>query len=188
MRTEPFKTQFPTRPALSVGGDRSIAVGDFNGDSRLDLVVANNGGTLSVLLGNADGTFAAALNTIVGTFPFNTGISPQAARVGDFNGDGKLDLVAVGFSGSGVVLPGNGDGTFGAPITFTTTILNGARDVAVGDFNGDGKLDIVIGSESHVNSFVPGGGLSVLLGNGDGTFQAEVAYFEGFAPNFGDPR
>ena len=164
------------------GGDRSIAVGDFNADSRLDLAVANNSGTLSVLLGNADGTFATAINTIVGNSSTHQGVLPESARVGDFNGDGKLDLVAVGFFGSGVVLPGNGDGTFGAPITFTTTILNGARDVAVGDFNGDGKLDIVIGSESHVNFFVPWGGLSVLLGNGDGTFQAEVAYFEGFAP------
>jgi VCBS repeat-containing protein len=176
---------YPT--GATFGGDRTIAVGDFNSDSRADLAVANEGGTLSVLLGNGDGTFAAALNTIVGTRDPFVGITPRAARPGDFNSDGRLDLVVLGFDGTGLVLPGNGNGTFGAAIMFTTTTgldggLSGGHEVAVGDFNADGKLDIVASSQSHANSFIPGGGLSVLLGNGDFTFQGAVTYSDRSRP------
>jgi VCBS repeat-containing protein len=164
-------------------GARSIITGDFNGDSTLDLAIASGSGTVSVLLGNADGTFAAALNVTVGVFPFggSSGIQPQAIQAGDFNNDGHLDLVVLGFAGTGLVLPGNGNGTFGPSFTFTTLGgpdggLNAGRHVAVGDFNGDGKLDIVTASEAHANFFSSGGGLSVLLGNGNFTFQAAVTY------------
>src|ERR1035437_8509611 len=65
----------------------SVAVGDFNGDGKLDLAVDNAGspGTVSVLLGNGDGTFQAPINSPTGT-------SSRSLVVGDFNGDGKLDL------------------------------------------------------------------------------------------------
>jgi hypothetical protein len=67
----------------------SVAVGDFNGDGKLDLAVANLGSNdVSVLLGNGDGSFQAPRN-------FPTGLEPRSVAVGDFNGDGKVDLEAV---------------------------------------------------------------------------------------------
>ena len=171
------------------GNGRSIVTGDFNGDSRLDLAVANGTfRTVSLLLGNADGTFAAALNIPVGTVVEpTTGISAQAVKAGDFNSDGRLDLVVLGGFADGLVLPGNGDGTFGAGTRFTTTAgvgggLTFGFEVAVGDFNADGKLDIVAAQFSHNNFFIGGGGLSVLLGNGDFTFQGDVTYADRSSP------
>src|SRR2546426_980193 len=124
----------------------SVAVGDFNGDGKLDLAVANRGSNdVSVLLGNGDGTFQAALT-------FAAGSGPSSVAVGDFNGDGKLDL-AVASRGSSLVsvLLGNGDGTIQAALTFA--VRTGTSSVAVGDFNGDGKLDLAVanhvGAEAH---------------------------------------
>src|SRR5438105_10652828 len=85
-------------------GDHPQAVvkGDFNGDGRLDLAVANvNFSNVSVLLGSAGGTFQAALN-------FATGLYPSSVAVGDFNKDGKLDL-ATGNQLDVSVLLGNGN-------------------------------------------------------------------------------
>jgi VCBS repeat protein/centrosomal CEP192-like protein len=144
-----------------------MATADFNGDGKLDLVVADNSGNaVSVLLGKGDGTFQAPVNYTVGT-------SPTAVAVGDFNGDGKLDL-AVGSSavngGQVNILLGNGDGTFQSAKNFSVTCC--PSSVAVGDFNGDGKLDLVMATSSA----------SVLLGNGDGTFQTVLDYPAGSYP------
>src|SRR3989442_3564762 len=85
----------------------SVAVGDFNGDGKLDLAVANfDSSDVSVLLGNGHGSFQAALT-------FGAGRSPCFVAVGDFNGDGKLDLVVANFDSNDIsVLSGNGDGSF----------------------------------------------------------------------------
>ena len=109
--------------------------------------------------------------------------------VADLNGDGKPDLVVAnhcqvlcGFGGAVNVLLGNGDGTFQAAVTYDSGGYY-AQSVAVADVNGDGKPDLVVANEcTTVNSYdtcVGNGNVSVLLGNGDGTFQAAVTYNSG---------
>jgi len=151
---------------------QDLATGDFQGNGRADLAVPNESSNdVSILLGNGDGTFQAAVN-------YGAGSSPNAVGVGDFNGDGKLDL-AVSNAGSNdvSVLLGNGDGTFQAAMSYATG--GPAFGIpAVGDFNGDGKLDLAVANVPNA-----GGLLSILLGNGDGTFQPPVNYTVGSAPH-----
>lgn len=139
----------------------TAAVGDFNGDGKLDIAVINTGsGGVSILLGNGDGTFQPAVNS-------SASGSPTFLAVGDLNGDGKLDLAMANGSANTVsVLLGNGDGTFQAPVQYSVGASAGY--VAVADFNGDGKLDLLAFSGGTV------GTVSILLGNGDATFQPAV--------------
>ena len=144
-----------------------VAVGDFNGDHKPDLVVANqNSNSVSVLLGNGDGTFQTAMN-------FGVGTAPVSVAVGDLNGDHKLDLVVANeYSDTFSVLLGDGDGTFQAAQDSAT---GGGlpASLSIADFNGDGKPDLAI---ANLQS---GDTVSVLLGNGDGTFKAARASASG---------
>ena len=161
-------TSFSIGAAPVVSYPEEVAVGDFNGDGKPDLVTANPGSNnVSVLLGNGGGAFGAAMNFSVGRYPFSV-------AVGDFNGDGKLDLVTANANGNNVsVLLGNGNGTFGAAANFSVGV-NPAW-VAMGDFSGDGKLDLV--TANHL-----GNNVSVLLGNGNGTFGPATNFSVGTSP------
>jgi hypothetical protein len=143
-----------------------VALGDLNGDGKADLAVANQGasngselvgGDVAVLLNMGGGTFVAA------NYP--AGASPEAVAMADLNGDGKADLAVA--SGTGVsVLLNNGNGTFGAPVSYGSG--TNPFSVAAGDLNGDGKIDLAVASRA--------GAASVLLNIGNGTFAAAVNY------------
>ena len=156
--------------AVPVGTDPdAIVAGDFNGDGRTDLAVANSvDNTVSVLLGNGDGTFQPQVTYAVGSIP-------DAIVAGDFTGDGHIDLaVANSVDNTVSVLLGNGDGTFQPQVTYAVGSIPGA--IVAGDFTGDGHTDLAV-ANSGDNT------VSVLLGNGDGTFQPQVTYAVGSEPD-----
>jgi len=146
---------------IPVNDIESFAVGDFNGDGKLDLLLNpvqyETPGAFYTMLGNGNGKFGEAVNATL----FQADASKLL--VGDFNGDGKLDVAVGGYPNSFSVLLGNGDGTFQAltPISLNEETLCGE----VGDFNQDRKLDLLACANNDV-------GIGVLLGKGDGTFQA----------------
>lgn len=170
-----------------------LAVADLNGDGRLDIVVADFnslgtpfGGGVSVLLGNGDGTFQAAVM-------YNTGQNPTAVAIGNFNGDAIPDLaVTDNKSGTISILLGKGDGTFDIAGQVAAGVY--PFGIAVSDINRDGKDDIIVTNYCDVSPFygdLPpfcpsgvafGDSISVLLGNGDGSFQAATAYSAGMEP------
>ena len=174
--------------SFSSGGEYAlwIATGDVNGDGKADIVVTNecqtssncSQGLLSVLLGNGDGTFQTPVT-------YATNNDGQSVVLADINGDGKLDIVLASEcsddscdSGAVSVLLGNGDGTFQSPLTYSSGGLY-SLGLAVADVNGDGKADVLVTNECLSNSNCSNGLVSVLLGNGDGTFQTPVTYNTG---------
>jgi Bacterial Ig-like domain (group 3)/FG-GAP-like repeat len=189
----------------------SFAVGDLNGDGKADLVyldynlneinpVTNNpqgytGIFYFVSLSNGDGTFQAPVPYVVPQVAPSSGfditLTADSIHIGDFNGDGKADLIFNFTDITGpnnvylqglMVLPGNGDGTFGAPIiTYTynstsapTSATNNIPTIAnVIDVNGDSKLDLATykGTFAVTNGIgITTSNLQIYLGKGDGTF------------------
>lgn len=176
----------PVRYSPGANGPNSVAIADLNGDGKLDIVAAdwciNNtvpcpSGAVTVLLGNGDGTFGAPTTYSSG------GVYGTDVAIGDLNGDGWPDIVVVncgnaannhciGAGGNAGILFGIGQGKFqpAVPITLGGGGF-GAIAVAIADINADGKLDVIVAGDC-----TSGGCGGVLLGNGDGTFQPEIAF------------
>jgi len=147
-----------------------VAVADLDGDSVPDLVTANRiSDDVRVLLGNGDGSFQAAVS-------FAVGDNPLSVAVADLDDDTILDLVTANNLTNDVsVLLGNGDGSFQAAVSFAVGGL--PRYAAVADLDGDTVPDIVAANNANYSLDV-----SVLLGNGDGSFQAAIAFPVGDNP------
>jgi hypothetical protein len=156
--------------------NRSLAIGDMNGDGKPDLVVGGEVRTLqhshtgwqifkyqsyvNVLLGNGDGSFQALKPVGIASQPGG------GAAVGDFNRDSKLDVLTT--SDGAYLLLGNGDGTLKRPIAIDNTFPTFDEPIVV-DVNGDGRLDYMVSYWVDLNAHQLG--TRVYLGNGDGTFQ-----------------
>ena len=153
----------------------SVAVADLNGDGKPDLATANSGSDdVSVFFGNGDGTFAPAVN-------HSAGVNPVFIAFADFNGDGKGDLAVANVDAAKVaVLLGNGDGTFRDALS--QAVGAGPVFIAVGDLNGDGRPDLTVANEGSSARGFADGSVSVLSGNGDGSFQAVGGYLTGGRP------
>ncbi len=155
--------QFPPAPysPITVGtSPMSVAAGDFNGDGYLDLAIANTGNnSVSVLLGTAAGGFTQATGS-----PISVGNGPVAIAIGDFNGDGILDLAIVNeYDDDVTVLVGDGTGGFSPANGSPFSVGEYPVSLVVADFNNDGILDLATANSAD-------GTVSVLLGNGAGGF------------------
>ena len=157
----------------------SISTADFNGDGKTDVVTCNTGSNdVSVLIATTNGSFEAEDRYTVGSSPFSV-------SVGDFNDDGDADIVTANQGSDSVsILFGNGDGTFQTQQAFAVGDV--ASSVAVGDLNGDSNLDVVTANKGcRFGGPVPCGSsntVSILFGNGDGTFQDQQTITVGEGP------
>jgi hypothetical protein len=148
-----------------------VAVGDFNGDGKLDLVIGNgcdyygcSSATLDFYAGKGDGTFASPIQTLI---PYGIGPYAISLFVADFNADGKADVAFTGWDGfgddseGGMILLSNGDGTFTSAGSYADALE------ATGDLNGDGLPDLIATGPS-------GGGYgpeaTIWLSNGHGAY------------------
>jgi hypothetical protein len=164
---------FGTPSYVDTPGSILFTVDDVNGDGKPDIVMVNNAQfdevtflrtrTVTTFPGNGDGTFRAGVNSTT------SAAGTSMAITGDFNGDGRKDLLI-----GDTLMLGNGDGTFKAGPALPAGVLYEAglsASAAVGDFNQDGHLDVVYSGPPTGSGIV-----QILLGNGDGTFQVGSRY------------
>jgi hypothetical protein len=165
-------------PPPASGGSCFTNAGDINGDGIPDFLIFETGlpgtpDTIYPLMGVGAGNF------VVGA-PFTFGGYSQLYLV-DVNGDGKADLIS---GDSNQVFYGNGDGTFGAPVTLVTGLANPISQVTWGDLNGDGKTDLVVQVEDGLGTYVllsnPSGGFTqTLVGDKVDTFVVALGDLNG---------
>src|ERR671918_1575175 len=158
-------------------GNTHIAA-DLNGDGKPDLAGAG-ANAVSVMLGNGDGTFRPKTDSPIG-------IQTQAVAAGDFNSDGRMDLMVTLNTPqlSLALLTGTGTGTFNAPTFFPNTSGFDSPAIAATDLNGDGRLDLVV-MHSIACFTAPcraARSITILLGNGNGTFQTPSEIDVGTGP------
>jgi hypothetical protein len=155
-----------TYPTGINSGPSAIAIGDFNNDSQLDIVVANYWtGNIGIFLGYDNGTFSSVM-----IYPTGSNSGPCSVAVGDFNNDDRLDIVVANINSSNVgVFIGYGDGTFSVMITYSTGSLSAPSSVVFGDFNNDGRLDLAVANSGMDN-------IGLLFGNGNSTFSNQTTF------------
>lgn len=151
---------------MDLTASNAIKLGDINGDGVLDLVSCGTGGgvgTSTVRLGTGAGTFGSAVSYTMDT------VNANDVELADLNGDGRLDLITCGSSGSGTshVRLGLGDGTFGSAVSYSMQ----GNALELGDMNGDGFLDLVTSGDGGASPSVVVG-----LGKGDGSFGSSTTY------------
>jgi len=167
---------FTTQRYPLLGNTHTAA--DLDGDGRVDLA-GSNANAASVMLGNGDGTFGPKTD-------FPIGMQTQAIAAGDFNSDGRMDLMVTLNTPqfSLALLSGTGTGTFNAPTFFPNTSGFDSPAIAATDLNGDGRLDLVV--MHNIACFTApcrsARSITVLLGNGDGTFQTPSEIDVGTGP------
>jgi hypothetical protein len=155
----------------------SVSAGDLNGDTFLDLAVANfDGKAISILMGIGDGNFLPSFK-----IPSIADMQPRAVEFGDFNNDGRLDMVVPSdtFAGRVAIYLNTGSKNqlgFDAPRIINVGQLTGFAQIY--DFNDDGNQDIATSSTNSNN-------ISILLGKGDGSFAAPLQYWTGDIWPFG---
>ena len=144
----------------------SVAVADFNNDTRLDIAIAVWGrNQMGVILGNGDGTFGEPLLYFVGP-----GTRPASITTADFNNDHHPDIATTNYGSSSVsVFLGYGNGSFAEARVFSTGNGSNPRAATIADLDNDHCLDIVVSNEATFN-------VGVLYGKGDGTFEDVTVY------------
>jgi hypothetical protein len=167
---------FTTQRYPLLGNSHTAA--DLNGDGRVDLA-GSNANAASVMLGNGDGTFRPKTD-------FPIGFQTQAVAAGDFNSDGRMDLMVTLNSPqlSLALLTGTGTGTFNPPTFFPNTSGFDSPAIAATDLNGDGRLDLVVmhNIACYTAPCRSARSITILLGNGNGTFQTPSEVNVGTGP------